>query len=93
MKTKIISVIMIVIAVIIAIVGYVILPDQVIIQIGSDGKASNIVPKIFGVLIPLALTVFGAIMLNLGDQSKKWTYIIVAIAGYVVAAFTFIMNL
>ena len=46
-----------------AVVSYVLLPAQVAVQFSVDGTV-NTAPKLLGVLIPLVITVLGAIQLK-----------------------------
>ena len=42
-----------------AIAGWFVLPDSLVMQIGADGQPSNIMPKLFGLLIPPAVGWWG----------------------------------
>ena len=35
-----------------AVAGWFVLPEELVMQIGVDGRPSNIMPKLFGLLIP-----------------------------------------
>ena len=78
-----------------AAISYVLLPAQVAVQFSTDGTVST-APKLLGVLIPLAITVLGAIQLiaaSNGEQpgrSRGWVLVVI---GYVLAIAELIVNL
>lgn len=78
-----------------AAISYVLLPAQVAVQFSTDGTVST-APKLLGVLIPLAITVLGAIQLiaasNGAQPGRSRGWLMVAI-GYVLAIAELIVNL
>ena len=71
MKTKWISIMLLVIAAGLGIVCWLVLPETVTVQIGTDGQASNTLPKLPAVLIMLGISVAGAVMNLRGKTEKK----------------------
>ena len=63
-----------------AVAGWFVLPEELVMQIGVDGRPSNIMPKLFGLLIPPAVGLVAA------------GFITLAVA-FLIAGFTFFMNL
>jgi len=74
----------------IGLVGWFILPTTVAVQIGLDGKISNTLPKLFALLIPVALSVFGYLLNKTNNQYKG---IIVSIISVLIAIFTIGINI
>lgn len=70
--------------------GYFLLPDTLVMQIGLNGQPSNLLPKLWGLLIPLALTLLGAIWSRAGGGARA---LAVSIVGLLMDAFLFICNL
>lgn len=90
---KIVPVILIAVAIIIAIVSYQILPEHVAIQFNTKGEA-RMVNKFSAVLIPLVISVIGAFLYIenfYNDEANK--YIGVSVVGYVVAIIEIVINL
>ena len=71
MKTKWISIMLLVVAAIVGIVCWLVLPETVTVQIGTDGQASNTLPKLPAVLIMLGISVAGTVMNLRGKTEKK----------------------
>ena len=78
-----------------AVVNFVLLPAQVAVQFSADGTV-NTAPKLLGVLIPLAITLLGAIQLMAsanGEQPGKTRGWLLAVIGYALAVAELIVNL
>jgi uncharacterized membrane protein len=60
-KRKIITAVLIAVAVAGMAVGYIVLPNTLVVQRSLDGTAGNTMPKLLGLAIPAALMVIGAI--------------------------------
>lgn len=79
------------ISAIIAVAGYLVLPEVMLVQIGIDGKASNTLPKIPTLLLPFAISTISAI-LYIKEAASRPKYLFLAILGIALAVFAFIMN-
>ena len=90
MKKKIIPIVLIFIATVLAVVGYILLPDVVAIQIGLDGQVSNSMPKLFAVVLPLLLSAITAFMYY---KTEKGGHIAASVVGIFVLVFELIFNL
>lgn len=78
-----------------AVVSYVLLPAQVAVQFSVDGTV-NTAPKLLGVLIPLVISVLGAIQLMAaagGEQPGRTRGWLLAVIGYALAIAELIVNL
>ena len=63
------------VAVILAIVSYILLPDVVVMQITASGGVGNTMPKLAAVLLPLAVSVAGALLSMTGKRESKNLFI------------------
>jgi len=91
MNKKVISGILMAIAVILAIIGYIYLPDVVAIQYNFSGEPSNYGSKITAILIPLIFSLLGSWMLVAREEKKASAILFIAI-GYVIPVFMLITN-
>lgn len=91
-KDKIIAYIIISVSVILFIVGYLLLPNEIVVQIGFDGKPSNTLPKIIGLFIPFLISSLFAFISLKGNRETKAKNLIISIIGIVIFIFMFIMN-
>ena len=70
MKKNWISIFSIVIAIVLAICSWFLLPEIVAVQVGADGQVSNTMPKWLAIILPLGISVVGSVM-NLNDKTEK----------------------
>ncbi len=78
-------------SVILAVIGYVVLPDTLVMQFTPSGEAGTTMPKILGLVVPLFITVTFSILFYKNKDSKK--HLIIALIGLLIYAFIFIFNL
>ncbi|MFB0958315.1 MAG: hypothetical protein QMB61_04770 [Clostridiaceae bacterium] len=91
-KKELTGMIMIAIALIIAGVSYLMLPDVMIVQIGLDGKGSNTLPKLPGLLIPLAISTVSSIQYMKSKTSEGVKNLMFAVLGLGIGVFAFVIN-
>jgi len=93
MNKKVLYILFIVLEVGLAIASFILLPEEVIIQIGLDGKANTVVPKLLAVVFPFALGCVGAIYyLKTEDATKVKKSIALVLVSYLVYIVCIIMN-
>lgn len=92
-KQTVIGIIIIAIAVISSVIGYIILPDTLIMQLRADGSAGNTFSKPLGLLIPLAVSVIFSFLYIKSDGNEKNKHLIVSMVGIAIYIFIFIVNL
>jgi len=93
MKKKVLSILFIVLEIGFAIASFVLLPEEVIIQIGLDGKANTVVPKLLAVIFPFVLGSVGAIYyFKTEDTTKIKKSIALVLVSYLVYIVCIIMN-
>ena len=90
MNRKTISIILIAIGIILAAVGYVILPEVLAVQVGFDGSVTNTMPKLLAIGLPLLITIVGSVINIKEDDNRKG--LVLAIAGIVVMVITLLFN-
>lgn len=76
-----------------AVAGWSMLPDTLVVHIGLDGQPSNHMPKLVGVLLPVALGAIGAGIACDPSKEKKVSGFAVLAAAVIVTILTFAMNL
>lgn len=79
---------LVLIALALYIIGIIILPETIGLQIQMDGSMGNNASKYVGLLIPFALTAGGAIYYYMKEEGKS---LFVSFVGIAVFGFTFIM--
>ena len=77
------------IAIVLFVVGMIILPETIVMQVQTDGSAGTMLPKIIGLILPLALSCVFAYLYLKGGSGKN---LFVAIIGLVAFGLTFFMN-
>ena len=76
-------------AVALFVLGMIILPDTIVMQVQADGSAGNTLPKLVGLIIPLALCGVFAVFYYQGGKGKN---LFVAIIGLLAFGLTFFFN-
>lgn len=90
-RKMMIGALIIAISAVIAVAGYLVLPEVMIVQIGIDGKASNTLPKIPALLLPFAISTISA-LLYMKEATSRPKNLVLALIGLAIAVFAFIMN-
>ena len=90
-KKLIISIGIIAVAVAMAIAGFIVLPETLVVQVNSAGLASNTMPKFLGILIPFLLCIVFSILYLRSEKGGKSLF--VALVGIVAFALLFVFNL
>lgn len=76
-----------------AVAGWFLLPDRLVMQIGVDGQPGNVMPKLFGLLIPVAVGAIGAGIASSAVKEKHLAGFITLAAAFFITGLTFFMNL
>lgn len=91
-KEKKIGMVFIVISIILAVLGYIMLPETVVVQIGLDGKAGNTLPKLAAILLPLGVTLISTGLYMFSETSNRTKNLVFAGIGVLMAVFGIIVN-
>ena len=92
LKEKIIGISLILVAVIIAVAGYFVLPDTLAVQIDMNGAPSNFLPKIPALLIPLLVTVVFSCLYMKSKEEGKTKNLLLSLLGIGIDIIMFVMN-
>jgi hypothetical protein len=77
------------VAVALFVLGMIILPDVIVMQVQTDGSAGTTLPKLVGLLIPLVLSAVFAVFYYRNGQGKN---LLVALIGLAAFGLTFFFN-
>lgn len=72
---------------------FMLLPETVAVQIGSNGQVSNTMSKLPAIIIPAAISVLGIIMMLTEKGKNVQKSILISVAGIAVMIFELIFNL
>ena len=72
------------------VVGMILLPDIVVMQVLKDGTPGSTMPKLVGLLIPLALSTIFPLLYYSKGKSKD---VVVSVVGLIAFGLTFLFNL
>lgn len=87
---KLITIAITIVAIILFIISYFLLPDTIAMQLQANGNLGNYMPKYLALLIPLAITLIGNFSFYKNAQSK---YLVIALVGLLMFVLTLFMNL
>lgn len=101
MKKNIIFIIVSFVVLSLVIVSWILLPNEVAVQIGFDGEVSNTMPKAFAIIIPFLVSLFGLALTYtdlLRDKEKdnknnKTKGLVILIIGIAIMILTLVFNL
>ena len=89
-KTRLlITGVILLLAVALFVLGLIILPDTIVMQVQADGSVGNTMPKLIGLLIPFILCVVFGVFYYQGGKGKN---LLIAIIGLVAFGLTFFFN-
>ena len=69
--------------------GMIVLPETIVMQVQADGSVGTTLPKLIGLLIPLAISGLFAVLYYKNGTTKS---LIVALIGLVAFGLTFFFN-
>lgn len=70
-----------IVTVLLAIISWFALPQQVVIQVGFDGNPSNVVPKFIAILIPVVLSSYGCLTMGKSDREEARKGMVLVVCG------------
>lgn len=76
-------------ALVLSVVGWIVLPDTLVLQVTMSGGAGTTLPKIAGLALPFLISGVFAVLYNLRENKK---HLMISIIGLVVFIFIFVMN-
>jgi len=88
---KIICTVCVFAALALAIAGYFVLPETVVVQVGLSGQPTSTMPKLFAVIAPLLISIAGAVVSFLKPNEENRA-LILSVLGVIVYGLMFIFN-
>lgn len=79
-------------AVLAAVIGFIVLPETLVMQLSANGQAANTMIKPVGLLIPFAITAIFAVMFFRNEPANP-KLLVGSIVGIVAFILTFAFNL
>ena len=70
MKNNWINIILLIIAIGLGICSWILLPEVVTVQVGMNGQATNTMPKLLAIIVPLGISAAGSVM-NMTDKKEN----------------------
>ena len=92
MKKKLIGILLIAAAIGLGVVSWMLLPEVVAVQVGFDGKVTNIMTKVLAVAIPFGVSVVGSAMHLTGKEEKIGKGFILSVAGLATMVLSLLIN-
>ena len=90
MKKNVLCIILILIAVILGICSWFLLPAEVIVQVGFDGQPSNTMPKLFAVIVPTMISIVGSVIHMKSNEINSYKGLVISVVGiFIVVACLF----
>jgi uncharacterized membrane protein len=94
MKGKqILAIAVIVIASALAIVGYIVLPDTLVMQVTASGSVATTMPKLLGLAIPTLISVGAALYFLFNKNSESNKSLWVSLIGILAFILTYAFNI
>lgn len=91
-REQAVGLVIIAISAALAVLGYLMLPEVMAVQIGLNGQVSNSLPKIPALLIPFAISTIAAIRYMTGGASGRAKNLLLAVVGLGIAVLGFVIN-
>lgn len=91
---KLIRRVLLILASALAVIGYFVLPDPLVMQFTSAGEAGTTMGKPIGLVLSFALTAVFAVLYGSSEQrNDQWKYFTLSCIGLLAFAFIYIINL
>lgn len=93
MKRNWISIILLIIAIGLGIYSWFLLPEVVAVQVGMNGQATNTMPKLLAILIPLGISAAGSVINLTNKEENRVKGLVLALVGVAVMLLTLFFNM
>ena len=93
MKKSWISIILLIIAIGLGICSWFLLPEVVAVQVGINGQATNTMPKLLAILIPLGISAAGSVINLTNKEENSVKGFVLALAGIAAMILTLFFNM
>ena len=88
-KETVLCIILGIVSLVLCVAGYFILPSEVVVQIGFDGRPSSTMPKLLAIILPVVFTLIGILISRLKNEKKGF---LVSAVGILAGIITIFMN-
>ena len=92
MRRKIVSMILIVIAIGLGVCSWFLLPEVVTVQVGLDGQPTNTMPKLLAIIVPVGVSVVGSVMHLTIREKKNTKGFVLALVGIAILILSLLFN-
>ena len=92
MRRKIVSMILIVIAIGLGVCSWFLLPEVVTVQVGLDGQPTNTMPKLLAIAVPVGVSVVGSVMHLTIREKKNTKGFVLAVVGIAILILSLLFN-
>lgn len=93
MKKNGFSMILLIVAIGLGICSWFLLPEVVAVQVGMNGQATNTVPKLLAILIPLGISAAGVVIHLTNREENGAKGFVLTLVGMAVMLLTLFINL
>ena len=93
MKKNLINIILLIIAIGLGICSWFLLPEVVAVQVGMNGQATNTMPKLLAIVIPLGISVAGSIVNLANKEENSVKGFVLALVGIAAMILTLFFNM
>ena len=93
MKKNLINIILLIIAIGLGICSWFLLPEVVAVQVGMNGQATNTMPKLLAILIPLGISAAGSVINLTNKEENRVKGLVLALVGVAVMLLTLFFNM
>ena len=92
MKRNWISIFLIIIAIGLGICSWFLLPEVVVVQVGMNGQATNTMPKLLAIIIPLGISAAGSVINMTNKEENNVKGFVLALFGIAAMILTLFFN-
>ncbi|MEG1719687.1 MAG: DUF1648 domain-containing protein [Clostridia bacterium] len=91
-KKLIVGILLFLVPLILVIIGFIVLPDKLIVQINFSGNPGNMMPKVLGLILPMVISSLFA-FLYISSDERKINNIVFSLLGTLLLVLIFIFNI
>ena len=93
MKNNWINIILLIIAIGLGICSWILLPEVVTVQVGMNGQATNTMPKLLAIIVPLGISAAGSVINLTGEKENGMKGFVLALVGIAAMILTLFFNM
>lgn len=93
MKNNWINIILLIIAIGLGICSWILLPEVVTVQVGMNGQATNTMPKLLAIIVPLGISAAGSVINMTDKKENSMKGFVLALVGIAAMILTLFFNM